>query len=793
MQPHLGPRKLVIKNLRPVKSAGVDDYYARARAELEDALTAIFEDRPTAQPLERLYRGVEDLCRKGPEESRALGERVRARLEGWVVSEGMLGQLIAEANAGVRSGEEQGFLTRVMDKWKRWNVKVVLIRRVFSYLDRSYLLVARGQGKEAQGQQQLQGINDMGIGLFRRVVFGSRKGDTPAAVGEVMLRGLCKMIEIFRWEDEGDYLLVRETIGLLKLFQVYNKFFEGRFLRESHEFCEQYAKKWAYSEPKYLREDHEQFKHQGEDWSQAIGLSEYASKVEGLLMYEGERCSLFNIDSTTKNLFLLDAYKVLIEQYADLLTTSGSVIRLLEVNDVKSIWSLWHLLTFRGLETRLKAPWEEYIRKTGAAIIADTARGDEMVIRLLELRRACDKMIRDAFEKADVFVYALRESFGHFINDKKNTAAWGTNTSKVGELIAKYIDMLLRGGLKTLPQSLLSDLKDRANDEASGLAATGDEDAELDRQLDHALELFRFIEGKDVFEAFYKKDLARRLLLGRSASQDAEMSMISKLKSECGSSFTHNLEQMFKDQELARDEMKSYKNWLAANNRQIGGIDLSVNILSQAAWPNFPDAKIALPKEVWEQISSFENYYKTKHTGRKITWKHNLAHCVIKARFDRSTKELLVSALQAAVLLLFNTAETGILSYEQISQATLLQGVELDRTLQSLACGKMRVLTKHPKGRDVSRTDTFSVNGAFTDPKFKIKINTIQLKETKEENKATHERVAADRQFETQAAIVRIMKSRKVLGHAQLVAEVINQTKARGAVDPAEIKANIEK
>lgn len=42
--------------------------------------------------------------------------------------------------------------------------------------------------------------------------------------------------------------------------------------------------------------------------------------------------------------------------------------------------------------------------------------------------------------------------------------------------------------------------------------------------------LFRYIHGKDVFEAFYKKDLAKRLLLGKSGSIDAEKSMISKLK-----------------------------------------------------------------------------------------------------------------------------------------------------------------------------------------------------------------------------------------------------------------------
>lgn len=116
---------------------------------------------------------------------------------------------------------------------------------------------------------------------------------------------------------------------------------------------------------------------------------------------------------------------------------------------------------------------------------------------------------------------------------------------------------------------------------------------------------------------------------------------------------------------------------------------------------------------------------------------------------------------------------------------------ELQRTLQSLACAKYRVLTKKPKGRDVNPTDEFSFNASFTDPKFKI--NQIQLKETKEENKKTHERVAADRHLETQAAIVRIMKSRKQISHAELVAEVIKATRSRGVLDVAEIKNNIEK
>lgn len=52
----------------------------------------------------------------------------------------------------------------------------------------------------------------------------------------------------------------------------------------------------------------------------------------------------------------------------------------------------------------------------------------------------------------------------------------------------------------------------------------------MEAKFDSVMVLFRFIQGKDVFEAFYKTHLARRLLLGKSASMDMEKSMISRLK-----------------------------------------------------------------------------------------------------------------------------------------------------------------------------------------------------------------------------------------------------------------------
>lgn len=53
---------------------------------------------------------------------------------------------------------------------------------------------------------------------------------------------------------------------------------------------------------------------------------------------------------------------------------------------------------------------------------------------------------------------------------------------------------------------------------------------EFDGLMDRAIVIFRFAHGKDVFEAFYKRNLSKRLLLGRSASVDAEKAMLAKLR-----------------------------------------------------------------------------------------------------------------------------------------------------------------------------------------------------------------------------------------------------------------------
>lgn len=126
---------------------------------------------------------------------------------------------------------------------------------------------------------------------------------------------------------------------------------------------------------------------------------------------------------------------------------------------------------------------------------------------------------------------------------------------------------------------------------------------------------------------------------------------------------------MFKDIELAREENASYKEMLQQRDTR-PTFDLSVNVLNSSAWPSYPDVTINMPENILLATAGFEQNYKNKHSGRKLEWKHALAHCQLKSVFPKGTKEIVVSSFQAIVLLSFNDVDS--MSYAELQEATRL-------------------------------------------------------------------------------------------------------------------------
>ncbi|MCI04383.1 cullin-3A-like, partial [Trifolium medium] len=148
----------------------------------------------------------------------------------------------------------------------------------------------------------------------------------------------------------------------------------------------------------------------------------------------------------------------------------------------------------------------------------------------------------------------------------------------------------------------------------------------------------------------------------------------------------------------------------------------------------------------------------------------------LKATFGKGQRhELNVSTYQMCVLMLFNNADS--LSYKEIEQVTEIPSSDLKRCLQSLSLVKGRnVLRKEPISKDVSEDDEFFVNDKFSSKLYKVKIGTVVAqKKAEPKTLETQKRLEEDWKPQIDAAILRIMKSRKQLDHNNLIAEVAKQ------------------
>ena len=474
----------------------------------------------------------------------------------------------------------------------------------------------------------------------------------------------------------------------------------------------------------------------------------------------------------------------------------------------------------------LRVAFGEYGRLRGSRIIkqgmsagANSKELEKKVIPdLLEFKNHLYSLHTIAFRSDELFGNMLRSVLEDVLNGATSDDD-GDGGRRIAELLAKHVDARFK------------DPKAQATATSKPTAAGSVPTDPSESFQSEILSLFRHINSKDVFEAFYKRDLAKRLLTNRTTSTDMERSFLSKLKAECGAGYTSKMEGMFKDMDLSRDIMGSYAAYAsgATNAPSSSGktVDMDVQVLTTGYWPVYPKyPNIILPPELLELRTKFDSYYNDKYQGRRIAWQYTLGNLIVKSTFPKCAgpRELIVNMCQSLVLLCFrneNGEDGRGLTLDEITKQTGIEDRgELGRVLQSLSMGRegTRVLRKvdydsltekaapspskassdgngSPRKklklrRNVGPFDRFIFNDKFSSNQRRIRITNITMKETSEERKKTHETVSKDRLYFIDAAVVRIMKARKTTDHRSLIGEVMAQLKF--PVSNADIKKRIE-
>jgi cullin 1 len=291
--------------------------------------------------------------------------------------------------------------------------------------------------------------------------------------------------------------------------------------------------------------------------------------------------------------------------------------------------------------------------------------------------------------------------------------------------LAKYADAVLRKG------------------------TNGAEESDLENILNQIMTVFKYIEDKDVFQKFYSRMLARRLIHTTSSSDDAETSMISKLKEQCGYEYTNKLQRMFQDMQISKDLNGGYKEFeqQLIEPGDSRGVDASYSILGTGFWPlNAPNTDFTPPAEIAKAYERFQSFYGQKHSGRKLTWLWQFCKGEIKANYCKNQKTpytFQVSTYQMAILLLFNESDKN--SYDDIVKATQLQADVLDPALGIFV--KAKVLNMSPDGDKPGPGKMFSLNYDFKSKKIRINLNIAVKSEQKQEVEDTHKTIEEDRKL----------------------------------------------
>ncbi|XP_043675705.1 cullin-2 isoform X2 [Vespula pensylvanica] len=387
----------------------------------------------------------------------------------------------------------------------------------------------------------------------------------------------------------------------------------------------------------------------------------------------------------------------------------------------------------------------------------------QFVESMLDVHTKYSELIGDVFKGDQAFISALDKACSAVVNHRPVPR----QPARAPELLAKYCDSLLKKSTK--------------------VASEG----EIEEKLGRSITVFKYVDDKDVFQKFYARMLARRLIHQQSQSMDAEEAMIDRLKQACGYEFTNKLHRMFTDMSVSADLNVKFTASLRerdADNQL--GIGFVVYVLQAGAWPlGLPPSPgpFHVPQQLEKSVQAFESFYHAQFSGRKLTWLHHLCQGELKFNYLKKPYLVTVQTYQMALLLLFEQCD-AIQCKEAAASLHLSHDQLVKHAVSLVDC---KILKKSTEG-ELEEDTILTLNFDYHNKRTKFRVTAALQRDAPHDAEATHRSVDDDRKLYLQAAIVRIMKSRKLLRHNQLLQEVLGQSKVTFAPSIGMIKKCIE-
>ncbi|ELT89017.1 hypothetical protein CAPTEDRAFT_219953 [Capitella teleta] len=691
---------------------------------------------------------------------------------------------IKQAQARVLSHEEDSALLKAyIAEWGKFFTQCDYLPKPFGQLETTLTGKAHStMQKKNQGEESI--VRKLMLDSWNQSIFNNikhRLQDSAMKLLHAERNGEAFDSQLVIGVRESYVNLSSDTDDKLK---IYRENFEKAYLEATESFYKTKA-------PEYLRLN---------------GVQNYMRYADAKLKEEEQRAMRYL--ETRKG---CNSVAVLTECCVDVLVTvhketilaeCEQMIKANETDRLKLMFSLMDRV-HEGIDPML-ADMEKHISAEGLADMIEAAEtittdSEQYVDKLLELFNSFSLLVKEAFKDDPRFLTSRDKAYKFVVNDtrifklelqlkNKNVGIKSQPESKCPELLANYCDMLLR---KTPLSKRLSP-------------------EEVEGKLRNVLLVLKYVTNKDVFMRYHKAHLTRRLILDTSADNEKEENMVEWLR-EVGmpADYVNKLARMFQDIKVSEDLNVQFKEEHRNNNEGLAD-SINIKILNAGAWARSSDRiSVTLPMELEDYIPQVEEFYRHKHSGRKLQWHHLMSNGIITFNNEIGRFDMEVTTFQMAVLFAWNQRPKDRISYESLKLATELPDTELRRTLWSLvAFPKFKrqcllcspeVKSSQDRAREFSDDTIFWVNQEFAPIKNgkvqkRGKINLIgrlqlSTEKTKEED---NEGIIQLRILRVQEAIVKIMKMRKRITNAALQTELVEILKNMFLPSKKMIKEQIE-
>ncbi|CAF1000203.1 unnamed protein product [Didymodactylos carnosus] len=632
------------------------------------------------------------------------------------------------------------------DHWEKYQFSSRVLHGFCSYLNRHWV-----RREYEAGRKNIYEIFTLSMTIWHEVYFKPLNNQVTSAclkliqnernnevINSRLIAGVIQSYVALGFSD--DAASTSNTRMTTPTLNVYKEYFENQFLIDTEHY----------------------YKLEAANFLMSNSVTDYLKKVEARLNEEVHRVSSY-LNPSTLNPLIKKCEDVLIRDQLETIYAECKAL----LNDEKNsdLARLFKLVSrVPNANNELKKIVEEHIYTKGMeaiqAVSAQAVNDPKIYVQtILDIHKKFMSLVQEAFGGEQGFTAALDKACGKFINNNAVTVSAG-GTQKSPELLARYCDSLLRKGTKTADET------------------------DLEEILNQIMVVFNYIEDKDVYQKFYGKMLAKRLVGQLSASDDSEESMISKLKQACGYEYTSKLQRMFQDIGVSKNLIDQHRTW-CEGKRIRETLDFSIMVLSSNSWPFSAPPAFNLPTELKPTFDSFTEFYAAQHSGRKLTWLHQHSKGELQTSYLKQKFTLQVSTYQMVILLLFNksleyTVEK-IQDKTQIKVDTLYPVLWLLLKLKVLECPSISgdELEEELKDSDIKKEHIIKLSNDYKNKKIRVNLNMPLKSEVKQDLEGVHRTIDEDRKMVIQAAIVRTMKARQTYKHTQLIAEVLSQLASR--------------